>query len=62
MHQTTAGDGIGCIFAADCHPGPSEPAHDTGQSFVCTGYAHYHGSVVVPLLELTLDSQNLFAS
>jgi hypothetical protein len=54
VHRTSAGDGIGCMFSPDCHPGPSEPIHDTGESFVCTGYAHYHGSVVVPLLAVAL--------
>lgn len=54
VHKTNAGDGIGCIFSADCHPGPSGPIHDTGESFVCTGYMHYHESVIVPLLAAAL--------
>ncbi|MEP7126788.1 MAG: hypothetical protein ABJE95_38010, partial [Byssovorax sp.] len=54
VHATSAGEGLGCLFSPDCHPGPSEPVHDTGQSFVCTGYLHYHGSVVVPLLAVAL--------
>ena len=54
VHQTSAGEGLGCLFAADCHPGPSGPVHDTGESLVCTGYSHHHGSVVVPLLAVAL--------
>jgi hypothetical protein len=54
VHKTSAGEGLGCLFNPDCHPGPSEPVHDTGESFVCTGYLHHHGSVVVPLLAVAL--------
>jgi hypothetical protein len=54
VHKTNAGEGLGCIFSPDCHPGPSEPIHDTGESFVCTGYQHYHGSVIVPALAVAL--------
>jgi hypothetical protein len=54
VHATSAGEGIACLFSPDCHPGPSEPAHDTGASFVCTGYSHHHGAVVVPLLAVAL--------
>lgn len=59
VHVTSAGDGLGCLFSADCHPGPSEPVHDTGASFVCTGYQHYHGSVVVPVLAVALSAAAL---
>jgi hypothetical protein len=54
VHKTNAGEGIGCLFSPDCHPGPSQPIHDTGESFVCTGDLHYHGSVLVPVLAFAL--------
>lgn len=32
----------------------AEPIHDTGEVSICTGYAHYHGSLAAPLLAAAL--------
>lgn len=55
VHRTNAGDGLGCLFTPDCHPGSvAMPIHDTGESFVCTGYLHFNGSLAVPVLAVAL--------